>query len=377
MQDMRIGEDFAKSGEQERSRSLRWLKVIFQGTLLLLFFELGLGWAAGSITLLADAAHTGSDVVAYGLNWCVEWCKPSLARGTREETVRSQRVAQTISIIDTAGCVASLMALLSTTAWAASEAWYRLQLPTASGSRHVGSALLAFAAVSAAVNISMLRMYQWSRASPKENHSDISLRSDSGSSSPHDVLDTSTPLICQPCTPANQKPTFLDPAVQQITFPVEAQGPVGTEDADNGILAKMHVVIHPGCRCAQAPSAQAPTNDSSWQDESALSPEVQTETAQDRKLRNLNLAAAQIHLITDVLRCVLILVVALLIQVGVVQDAQHADALCGLVVSALVCMGSTMLLLRMAGQCNRFCGRLKLGSQGQEAPVSELLSSSV
>jgi len=378
----RRGGDFAEYAKQKRSKTLRWLKVLFQAMVFLLLFQLLLGWAARSIALLADVAHSGSDVVSYGLNWFVEWCKPSHGSGNHEDTVSAQRLVQKVNIIDTVGCLASLLILISTTGWAASEAWYRLQLSRDSDSAHVGSALLAFAAVSAVVNIGLLRMYQWSRANHKENTSDIRLRSAIGNSSSIEKAETSIPM-CLPCKPATSKFTIPAPAKKQITLPVEAGCPAGSKDAENGskdvengVLSSLHMMFHPGCQCLQAP-----TIDWSCQEEPALNPEAQTETAHYGKLRNLNSAAAMIHLVSDMLRSVLLLVVGVLIQSGT-QDAQYADALCGLVVSLLVCMGSMALLLRMAGRLHRCCGHLKKRSQSQEAhhasePEADLVDSAV
>ena len=43
-----------------------------------------------------------------------------------------------------------------------------------------------------------------------------------------------------------------------------------------------------------------------------------------------------LHLVTDVLRGILILVVALLIVCGGVHDAEKADAVCAIIVAALI-----------------------------------------
>jgi hypothetical protein len=60
-------------------------------------------------------------------------------------------------------------------------------------------------------------------------------------------------------------------------------------------------------------------------------------------------------------RSLLILVVALLIQLGIVQDAKHADAMCGLIVAVLIVIGSMALMLRVAGHLKSFLRKTSLG----------------
>merc|ERR1712039_752467 len=66
--------------------------------------------------------------------------------------------------------------------------------------------------------------------------------------------------------------------------------------------------------------------------------------------RNLNVIAAMVHLITDLLRSVLILLVALVIQLGGVEDAERTDAICALIVAFLVCAGSVLLLSKLGAR---------------------------
>jgi len=337
----RRGRDFVGNFEQNKCRSLRWLKVLFLGTLFLLSIQLILGWAASSVTLLAEAAHSGSDVVSYGLNWFIEWCKPSPGLEEHMEAVSSGGIVKMANTIDMLGCFASLLTLLLASAWAASEAWHRLQLSEASGSTHVGTALLIFAAISAIVNFCMLRMYKWQAVETE-------------------AVTIEDSNVCPPCGPQAKR-------IQVNFVPAESKCPAGAGDEDDGILASMHMVLHPGCDCRRLS-----TSDPWYQEEPALEREILTKTAQDDKHRNLNLAAAKLHLVSDMLRCILILVVASLIQLSAIHDVQYADAACGLLVSVLVCLGSMALLLRIVGRLRSFChGKKKEGNRQEASSVTE------
>ena len=77
------------------------------------------------------------------------------------------------------------------------------------------------------------------------------------------------------------------------------------------------MVVHPGCKCQH----NFLTLDTEEGDKQDKRDEAVTSTSQ-----NLNLAAVMLHLVTDVLRSILILVSAILILCGGVHDAERADA---------------------------------------------------
>ncbi|CAE8607206.1 unnamed protein product [Polarella glacialis] len=92
--------------------------------------------------------------------------------------------------------------------------------------------------------------------------------------------------------------------------------------------AVLHNLVHPGC------TGHGGTANGS-----------DGRTAAKEK-ENLNVTSAMLHLVADVLRGVTILVVAILIEVGVITDPGKADAVCALLVAGFVAMGSVELLRR-------------------------------
>merc|ERR1711957_115092 len=111
-----------------------------------------------------------------------------------------------------------------------------------------------------------------------------------------------------------------------------------------GMMSTLHMTLHPGCACADHADA---AKDSMQKDPST------DETPSVTKAQNLNVIAAMLHLVTDVLRGILVLVVALLILMGGVEDAERADAICALVVAFLIFAGSIALAVKVL---KRLCG---------------------
>merc|ERR1712060_242595 len=124
-----------------------------------------------------------------------------------------------------------------------------------------------------------------------------------------------------------------------------ASSPSATENRSGGMLSTLHRFIHPGCTCedhgGDGEDASASTQGiSGVQEESGIS------QASAARTKNLNIFAALLHLVADVLRGILILVLACLIQFGVIQNSERADAYCAIVVAGLIGAGSLVLMLR-------------------------------
>eukprot|EP00931_Biecheleriopsis_adriatica_P095699 TRINITY_DN69310_c0_g1_i1.p1 TRINITY_DN69310_c0_g1~~TRINITY_DN69310_c0_g1_i1.p1 ORF type:complete len:400 (+),score=69.15 TRINITY_DN69310_c0_g1_i1:89-1288(+) len=360
--------DFADSLKKKRKQTLRWLALLFWGTTALLILELLLGWTAGAVTLLADAAHSGADSISYLLNFVVEWLKlaPRLRKSKRGIT--PQRAAAIAKIIDTIGSFISLVTLLFATWWGTTEALNRLQMPI-KDSGHVGSALLIFAITSTAANVGMLMMYRRLSGKSSKGTDSAELNPTSiGRETPKEAevdLQEDVPWKADYCPPCDlslsedvgDNETSASPAADTLVDAPEC--PAGAEDVDeDGMMTTLHMVLHPGCSCAV--KIQYKSEKSTTDPSVEKKPESQqTDSTTPKASRNLNVVAAMLHLVTDMLRSLLILIVALLIQFELVKDAEYTDAVCALVVAVLILVGSLALLLRVAARLKpcfqKFC----------------------
>lgn len=92
----------------------------------------------------------------------------------------------------------------------------------------------------------------------------------------------------------------------------------------------LHELLHPGCA------------------HKGFNPKNGATPAKMDHSYSLNTSSAMLHLMSDVLRGFLIFTVALLMKCHAVSSASRADAICALLVSALVVLGSGPLLLEVA-----------------------------
>lgn len=155
-------EAIASSSEPELvslQRKFRWLLLLFSSTLVLLLFEIILAASAHSVTLLADSAHTGADVVGYGLNLLVEWLR--IAAKTTLDDKKARSAAQIAKSVDVWGTVVSLAVLIFATCFAVMQAFRRLHQPTPCSAWSIGLSLLFFAVISTVMNVGVLCVYQW------------------------------------------------------------------------------------------------------------------------------------------------------------------------------------------------------------------------
>jgi Co/Zn/Cd efflux system component len=124
----------------------------------------------------------------------------------------------------------------------------------------------------------------------------------------------------------------------------------GNEEAGEMLLA-LHLLFHPGCNCSNhGDGGGDDLEDGKQRWLAGEVPSVQEDStvsqATTPRGKNLNLFAALLHLIADVLRGILILVLACLIQANKIQDGVRADAYCAIVVAGLVGAGSVVLFVR-------------------------------
>merc|ERR1711862_163000 len=97
--------------------------------------------------------------------------------------------------------------------------------------------------------------------------------------------------------------------------------------------------VHPGCTSDHHHGCGSGCKDSACSAKHCEGGEVSHED-------NLNLSSALLHLVTDVLRSITILAVAMLVELGCVTDAGKADAACAILVAFFVGAGSVELLRR-------------------------------
>jgi Co/Zn/Cd efflux system component len=129
------------------------------------------------------------------------------------------------------------------------------------------------------------------------------------------------------------------------------------DDASVSFLQALHIAAHPGCTCGDIDltwgASENKTSDES--DEVMDSSKTLGVASVAKKPKNLNMFAAMLHLITDLLRSILILGAAVVIQVVDVQHAERIDAACALAVGVLITIGSFALLLKvLARLCSCF-----------------------
>lgn len=361
---------------RKKDKTLKWMWILFLSMLMLLILQLLLGWLARALSLLADSGHSAADVVSYGCSLWIEWMKLAPELGTSKSEVTSEKVARYAKTLDVVGSLISLFILLFATCLATLEAVSRIQVPSEMDSGRIGLALLVYAILSTLVSIVLLVMYRrWlGKGAKKKGASNPAA---AGKEIVAEALQQSPETIGRPtialktlqhCPPCKAQQLF-DPTVD---YSPDAQSK--TED----YLSELHMWIHPGC-------TSCGSGDIDW---GLGDPGVRVEGAGDvtesnssggrdvvvaaRKMsRNLNLIATMLHLVTDLLRSVTILCVAILIQLEAVQDAEHGDAVCALVVACLIFVGSMALLLQVFGRLYACCKRNRVGGQSKPSKENE------
>lgn len=343
--------------DSSRRSALNWLAALVATSLLLLIFQVGAGFATGALTLIADSAHTAADAVSYAFSWFVERAKCSV------DGVQSEKAKGAAVRFDIISAVFSVFIVLGTSACATADAIRRLRGPGSElGAKAaadndlglIGPALLGFAILSTAANCGLLALHQRRQlaaapAAPVPAPSTPELGDSQG--------DSEDSFMCSPCLPP--------------PMPVQAKAlPEGSATNSSTLVyskrsreraarrAKhmkwLHQAFHPSCSDADCPVDGKATSNPYHPDNGVDPPGSKADFgvafADDQS--NLNLYGAVLHLITDVLRSLVILVVALLVQLGIIRDAPTADAMCAIAVSICILCGS-VALLRAAAACLR------------------------
>merc|ERR1712172_233056 len=98
----------------------------------------------------------------------------------------------------------------------------------------------------------------------------------------------------------------------------------------------LHAIVHPRCTVAGC------RHDNVGSDVGTVAPSTELPASR----LSLNMSAALLHLVADVLRVVTILIVAIAIEVGSVSDPGKADAACAILVAVFVAVGSAEIFRR-------------------------------
>mmetsp|Transcript_130807 Transcript_130807/g.279831 ORF Transcript_130807/g.279831 Transcript_130807/m.279831 type:complete len:453 (-) Transcript_130807:40-1398(-) len=329
--------------------ALMWLGALVAVTTLLLLGQLAVGFVVNSLTLIADSAHVGADAVTYGFSFLAEWAKTSA--GWRWG--RQGAAARVAKRIDALSALFSVLVVAGASAGAAVDAVYRLSAKDAAGAKEaeasnggggdrnriLGLALLGFSVASTAANVGLLVLHRLRLAAITAA-----------------TAATGTSQVPPP------PPLPMGPLLESVPVPPGPAPPVPPPPlpASEGRqrrrcdrlprrekIAWLHKAFHPGCSAESCPLGDG-SRDLRLVEEGACGEVPQVPQAADDE-SNLNVHGALLHVITDVLRGLVILVAGLLLQFRVVEDAAKADAVCSLLVSACVVCGSLALLKGVVG----------------------------
>lgn len=358
--------------------SVQWLAFLFVQTLFIFVLQICAGVFGESVAILADIGHSGADVVSYGLNYVVERRKD---QGVGSLSPKAHAAARVKS--DLIGCLISTVLLLAATVLATREAVSRLLHPGefSDSDDKVGAAMLSFALVSTAANVFTLFLYRRWHPAPAQSARSLPLQSPSEAdrtmaaadvspstllgevspTTPYGELSPNSPLPPLPKVPMAPPPPpphaqhgrrskkgrpFLDlradfegcaqdcckdPILNSSStaaVPVPDCSGCGSGCSGDGrrtsAAAMLHMLVHPGCTGHHGPELE----------------EKEGEGA------SLNVTAAMLHLVADLLRGLAILGGALAIELGWVSNPEKADAVCALFVAGFVGLGSVELLRR-------------------------------
>jgi len=343
-----------------RQAEARWLGFLFLESMALVVFQVLAFLQSHSLALGADLGHSGADVISYGINYFMELRKVNMAARAHG---RGGRLSAAVSIsernADIIGCGVSTVLLVFATGDAVREAVQRLMYPAKPDDLdEVGPFMLAFSVITTAANVGTLIVYKvWcspgdAKASLIEPYGETPGRIELTSykaPSPDDII-ASPPR-------KTSAPDGVPEQVASATRPVRKGNKGGlnlvgsySNVGEDGTCARadcqdecctsapgpswrsvLHMLVHPGCDGNHGGKQATPGKAAS----------------------NLNVVAAMLHLVADVLRGIAILVVASLIEVGILRDQGRADAICALAVAVFVAIGSLTLLLRLVSALKR------------------------
>jgi len=304
--------------------SERWLGWLTLATALLFVFQLQLGIASGSLTLLADLGHTGGDFATYAFGYIMEVAKADLSR-------RSSVSLRIIALVDMTAASISAAVVVFTSLAAMVSALARLHLHSAQQTdwpetdfRHLGRALILFGCVNIAVNIGLLAMHRYF-ATDDPSHGSLKAGSSPSPMGPSSSDDAH--LICVPCPPE----AGIGMAPRRRRQKASKRG-----------VDLLHIAFHPGCSHGSCNHGGC----------TAPSPSTDDKSEEEEPKTNLNVYGAWLHVATDVLRSLIVFVCGILIEVGILHDAAWADAVCAMFVGSCVILGSaTMIRVAVRSMC--------------------------
>lgn len=321
-------------------RTLRWFLFLVTSTSVLVLLQVVLGVVAQSLTLLSDVAHGVADVVSYGINYAMERRK-SRSRRIEEQSFKStnENEREWEVSADLWGCVLTTVMLVGATVFSLVESLDRLyHAEEEEDFDEIGSSMLVFAIASTVVNVGSLvifRFLDW-----RDRNQTREERAEQVAEIPQPGTEAQVEGVnmmeCSPC------------------------------DSWYGVA---HLVLHPGCALGSCDTVltSAPTSTTgprvigvtlaeeafahSAASTTTSSEEGTPQTALDPSFINggfnLNVDSAMLHLITDVLRSITIVVVAVGIEFKCLKNAGRADAICSLFVSFLILVGACSIWRRM------------------------------
>lgn len=364
----------------------KWLLFVCVMTSFVLIFQLVAGAVGKSDALIADSAHTSVDLITYFLNFYVEYRKTKHFRFGNSYDAFGVMQDQEQRRLDLRGSTISTFLLVTATGWASKEAIDRLTMPDelkpAANFAGIGPSMLSFSVMSAAAGVFTL----WAHGTglfEKDLFGSTAVAielpsmpsdGDFTTGSFPDMSPTPYKEYTSPTSSTNRNnrgnsPTSVEANMSASDLPGGLEGfRVARPDPDtrrakrkarkqgglnlradfsneaspcmdrnctdsgcaapgrghaenNAFMALVHTIVHPGC---------------------------QHGNGKKEPQHNLNVFGAVLHVVADVLRSVAILVVAILIQTGWVQDPADADAVCALFVAAFVILGSLTLIIQMA-----------------------------
>jgi len=302
----------------------QWLGLVCLQAVFVLAFQVAAGWLASSIALIADTAHSSIDVIGYGLNYCTEYLR---VRGLRESRERpAAATSEFARRLDASGALISTAILMITTWYSTAEALQRLRaapLPPLLHTEHqsIGLALHAFAIVSAIANVALLVVFYRQRMSDDW---------------------TPTPMSLPPYVA--RAPTQKRDKRKGARFCSQYSSSRSSSCNRPSWSLLIHMALHPGCTGEHGQDTEVPMF---GRGDSANNPPAVASA-------DLNISAAILHLVADILRGVTMFVAAIIIEAGL-ADPLEADAVCAILVAAFTVVGAAALLRRAGAAMCRDC----------------------
>eukprot|EP00929_Paragymnodinium_shiwhaense_P109259 TRINITY_DN75648_c0_g1_i1.p1 TRINITY_DN75648_c0_g1~~TRINITY_DN75648_c0_g1_i1.p1 ORF type:complete len:525 (+),score=128.33 TRINITY_DN75648_c0_g1_i1:100-1674(+) len=327
----------------------RWLLLLAAASSGLLVLQLLMGSLAHSLTLLADSAHTAADCVSYFFAFFAERAKGGLAKhGTRYVSfVDILSACLSLGVVFVPSCVAMREAAARLGWTGDGAAMVAAAGPAETDFRLMGSALLIFSIASIFVNASLV-LAHFRRQSedklqaalpppaPVVQEGEVGARTRS--------FGAGKRQLCRNYRDSRRSAAGDGPAGS-------SRGPGSQAQQGSSHMQLLHMAFHPGCQTGCTHTGKAgnrPLPPASPQDDSgAAAMEAAAAAALaalDSSELNLNVAGALLHVCTDVVRSIVIMVVGALVFLRVMSDPYKADAGCAIVVGGCVILGSSAMV---------------------------------